>query len=124
MQQREANQTISVVTTQLEAVAQVVKDWSKIVIAYEPIWAIGTGKVATTEQAQEVHAAIRSWLAKGVSSEAAEKTRILYGGSVSEKNCKELAKQPDIDGFLVGGASLKPACEYCPLQAQLLQIMC
>ena len=71
--------------------------------------AIGTGKVATTEQAQEVHAALREWFKKEVSAEAAEKTRILYGGSVSEKNCKELAKQPDIDGFLVGGASLKPA---------------
>ena len=72
--------------------------------------AIGTGKVATTEQAQEVHAAIRSWLAKSVSAEAAGSTRIIYGGSVSEKNCKDLAKQADIDGFLVGGASLKPAC--------------
>lgn len=71
--------------------------------------AIGTGKVATTEQAQEVHAAIREWLKKDVSAEASDKTRILYGGSVSEKNCKDLAKQPDIDGFLVGGASLKPA---------------
>lgn len=102
-------------TSQLGAVAAVVKDWSKIVIAYEPIWAIGTGKVATTEQAQEVHAAIRQWLGKEVSGEAAEKTRILYGGSVSEKNCKELAKQEDIDGFLVGGASLKPACESLPV---------
>lgn len=71
--------------------------------------AIGTGRVATTEQAQEVHAAIRSWMSKNLSSEAADKTRILYGGSVSEKNCKDLAKQADIDGFLVGGASLKPA---------------
>ena len=71
--------------------------------------AIGTGKVATTEQAQEVHKAIREWMKKAVSDEAAEKTRILYGGSVSEKNCNELAKQADIDGFLVGGASLKPA---------------
>ncbi|KAL5113551.1 triosephosphate isomerase [Pleosporales sp. CAS-2024a] len=107
--QREANQTIDVVTAQLKAVADKVKDWSNIVVAYEPIWAIGTGKVATTEQAQEVHKAVRQWLHNEVSSEAAEKTRILYGGSVSEKNCKELAKQPDIDGFLVGGASLKPA---------------
>ena len=73
--------------------------------------AIGTGKVATTEQAQEVHAAIRKWLDKTISKDAAEKTRIIYGGSVSEKNCKDLAKQTDIDGFLVGGASLKPACE-------------
>ncbi|KAF2733613.1 Triosephosphate isomerase [Polyplosphaeria fusca] len=109
LEQREAGKTIDVVTTQLKAVAEKVSDWSKIVIAYEPIWAIGTGKVATTEQAQEVHAAIREWLKKEVSSEAAEKTRILYGGSVTEKNSGELSKQPDIDGFLVGGASLKPA---------------
>ncbi|KAF3053938.1 triosephosphate isomerase [Didymella keratinophila] len=109
LEQREAGTTVDVVTKQLKAVADKVKDWTKIVIAYEPIWAIGTGKVATTEQAQEVHAAIREWLKKEVSSEAAEKTRILYGGSVNEKNCGELAKQADIDGFLVGGASLKPA---------------
>jgi triosephosphate isomerase (TIM) len=109
LEQREAGTTVDVVTKQLDAVAEVVKDWSSIVVAYEPIWAIGTGKVATTEQAQEVHAAIRKWLAKGVSQEAADKTRILYGGSVNDKNCGELAKQPDIDGFLVGGASLKPA---------------
>ncbi|KAF1921632.1 Triosephosphate isomerase [Ampelomyces quisqualis] len=109
LEQREANKTIEVVTRQLKAVADKVKDWSKIVVAYEPIWAIGTGKVATTEQAQEVHKALRAWLQKEVSAEAAQQTRILYGGSVSEKNCSELAKQPDIDGFLVGGASLKPA---------------
>ncbi|KZF26607.1 Triosephosphate isomerase [Xylona heveae TC161] len=109
LDQREAGTTIEVVTKQLQAVAEKVQDWSKIVIAYEPVWAIGTGKVATTEQAQEVHAAIRKWLASTVSKDAAEKTRIIYGGSVSEKNSKELAKQADIDGFLVGGASLKPA---------------
>ncbi|KAG9618680.1 hypothetical protein KCU64_g22541, partial [Aureobasidium melanogenum] len=86
-----------------------VQDWSKVVIAYEPVWAIGTGKVATTEQAQEVHAAIREYLAKEVSQTASDNTRIIYGGSVSEKNCNELAKEKDIDGFLVGGASLKPA---------------
>jgi triosephosphate isomerase (TIM) len=66
-------------------------------------------KVSPSEQAQEVHAAIREWLSKSVSSDAAENTRIIYGGSVSEKNCRELAKEKDIDGFLVGGASLKPA---------------
>ncbi|MCJ1402012.1 triosephosphate isomerase [Xylographa trunciseda] len=109
LEQREAERTIEVVTQQLQAVANVVSDWSKIVIAYEPVWAIGTGKVATTAQAQEVHAAIRHWLSSNVSPEAAAATRILYGGSVSEKNCRELAKQEDIDGFLVGGASLKPA---------------
>lgn len=109
IEEREANKTISVVTSQLQAVASQVKDWSRIVIAYEPVWAIGTGKVATTEQAQEVHDAIRAWLKKEVSEKAAEQTRIIYGGSVTEKNCKELAQQKDIDGFLVGGASLKPA---------------
>ena len=62
-----------------------------------------------SEQAQEVHAAIRNWLSKSVDAETAENTRIIYGGSVSEKNCRELAKEKDIDGFLVGGASLKPA---------------
>ena len=76
--------------------------------------AIGTGKVATTEQAQEVHSAIRKWLKDAISAEAAENTRIIYGGSVSEKNCKDLAKEADIDGFLVGGASLKPACTSFP----------
>lgn len=72
--------------------------------------AIGTGKVATTEQAQEVHAWIRKWLSSTMSQEASAATRIIYGGSVNENNCRDLAKQEDIDGFLVGGASLKPAC--------------
>ncbi|KAJ8109975.1 hypothetical protein ONZ43_g5995 [Nemania bipapillata] len=109
LEQREAGQTLDVIASQLAALKAKISDWSKIVIAYEPIWAIGTGKVATTEQAQEVHASIREWLAKNVSQTVADETRILYGGSVSEKNCKDLSKQPDIDGFLVGGASLKPA---------------
>jgi len=109
LEQREGDKTMEVVIHQLKAVSQVVQDWSKIVVAYEPVWAIGTGKVATTEQAQEVHKGIREWIGKELGSEAAEKTRIIYGGSVSEKNCKELAKAEDIDGFLVGGASLKPA---------------
>jgi len=109
LKERENGTTVEVVTRQLGAVAEKVKDWSRIVIAYEPVWAIGTGKVATTEQAQETHQAIREWLKKAVSQEAADNTRILYGGSVTEKNSAELAKQPDVDGFLVGGASLKPA---------------
>ncbi|KEZ41570.1 hypothetical protein SAPIO_CDS7740 [Scedosporium apiospermum] len=107
--EREAGKTIDVVSSQLAALKAQTEDWSNIVIAYEPIWAIGTGKVATTEQAQEVHAALRGWLRKEVSDKVADETRILYGGSVNEKNCGELSKQPDIDGFLVGGASLKPA---------------
>ncbi|GAW22306.1 hypothetical protein ANO14919_118420 [Xylariales sp. No.14919] len=109
LEQREAGQTLDVIAKQLAALKAKISDWSKIVIAYEPIWAIGTGKVATTQQAQEVHASIREWLAKNVSQSVANETRILYGGSVSEKNCKDLSKEKDIDGFLVGGASLKPA---------------
>lgn len=109
LEQRDAGKTQDVVLAQLAAVSKEVKDWSKIVVAYEPVWAIGTGKVATKEQAQEVHAAIRGWIGKELGGDAAEKTRIIYGGSVSEKNCKELAQEKDIDGFLVGGASLKPA---------------
>ncbi|OTB08067.1 hypothetical protein M426DRAFT_317583 [Hypoxylon sp. CI-4A] len=109
LEQREAGKTLEVIASQLSALKAKISDWSKIVIAYEPIWAIGTGKVATTEQAQEVHASIRAWLAKEVSQKVADETRILYGGSVSEKNSKDLSKEKDIDGFLVGGASLKPA---------------
>ncbi|KAK2791425.1 triosephosphate isomerase [Onygenales sp. PD_12] len=111
LEEREANKTMDVVTRQLNAVAEKLSpaEWSKVVIAYEPIWAIGTGKVATTEQAQEVHATIRKWLGEKISPDAAVNVRVIYGGSVTEKNCQELAKQPDVDGFLVGGASLKPA---------------
>jgi len=111
LEERETGITLDVVTRQLKAVTEEIEpsDWSKVVIAYEPVWAIGTGKVATTQQAQDVHKAIREWLKTTVSEEAAESTRILYGGSVTDKNSKELATQPDVDGFLVGGASLKPA---------------
>ncbi|KAJ3338343.1 pH-response regulator protein palA/rim20 [Gonapodya sp. JEL0774] len=109
LQEREAGHTTLVCFRQLKAIADAltVDQWASVVIAYEPVWAIGTGKVATPDQAQEVHHAIRSWLAENVSPEVAEATRIQYGGSVNEKNCVELAKKPDIDGFLVGGASLK-----------------
>jgi triosephosphate isomerase len=81
--------------------------WANVVIAYEPIWAIGTGKVATPEQAQEVHYNLRKWLDQNVSPQVAQNTRIIYGGSVTAANCKEIGSQPDVDGFLVGGASLK-----------------
>jgi triosephosphate isomerase len=82
-------------------------DPEKVVIAYEPVWAIGTGVSASPEQAQETHAAIRKWLADTVSAECAENMRIQYGGSANAKNADDLSKQPDIDGFLVGSASLK-----------------
>ncbi|GLT42890.1 hypothetical protein SLA2020_168680 [Shorea laevis] len=107
LQEREAGKTFEVCYKQLKAFADAVPSWDNIVIAYEPVWAIGTGKVATPQQAQEVHIAVRDWLKKNVSEEVASKTRIIYGGSVNGSNCAELAKQEDIDGFLVGGASLK-----------------
>jgi len=106
--QREAGTTLNVCRAQLKAVNDVitVADWANIVIAYEPVWAIGTGKVATPDQAQEVHAGIRKWCAENISAEVASKVRIQYGGSVNAGNCDELAQKEDIDGFLVGGASL------------------
>ena len=78
----------------------------KVVIAYEPIWAIGTGKTASSEQAQEIHAFIRSSLAAKYGEAIAQEISILYGGSVKASNAKELFSQPDVDGGLVGGASL------------------
>ena len=84
------------------------EDKSRLVIAYEPVWAIGTGVTATPQQAQETHAAIRGWISDHVSPAAAAGMRIQYGGSANAKNAPELSACPDIDGFLVGGASLKP----------------
>lgn len=108
LSEREANKTTEVVFRQLQAVKDVVADWTNVVIAYEPVWAIGTGKNATAKQAQEVHNDIRNWLKSNINQATAEATRIVYGGSVNAKNCSELSSEPDIDGFLVGGASLKP----------------
>uniref|UniRef100_A0A7N0ZV40 Triosephosphate isomerase, cytosolic n=1 Tax=Kalanchoe fedtschenkoi TaxID=63787 RepID=A0A7N0ZV40_KALFE len=108
LEQRESGSTLEVVAAQTKAIAERVTDWTNIVVAYEPVWAIGTGKVATPAQAQEVHLELRKWLAANTSPEVAESTRIIYGGSVNGANCKELGGQPDVDGFLVGGASLKP----------------
>jgi len=108
LEQRESGSTMDVVAAQTKAIADCVSDWTNVVIAYEPVWAIGTGKVASPAQAQEVHEGLRKWLRENVSAEVAESTRIIYGGSVSGGNCKELAGKTDVDGFLVGGASLKP----------------
>jgi triosephosphate isomerase len=80
-----------------------------MVVAYEPVWAIGTGKTATNQQAQEVHAFIRKWIEDNFSKDAAESVRILYGGSVKPDNIAGLMDEKDIDGALVGGASLKSA---------------
>jgi len=109
LEEREKGVTDAVNQRQLAACIPKIRDWSKIVIAYEPVWAIGTGKVATPEMAQETHAAIRKYLTTAVSPAVAAAVRIQYGGSATPENCGDLIKQPDIDGFLVGGASLKPA---------------
>ena len=108
LEQREAGETNAVLQTQLAAVKDSISRWSDIVIAYEPVWAIGTGKTATPEIAQAAHAFIRQWLSENVSAEVSAATRIQYGGSANAGNCGDLIAQPDIDGFLVGGASLKP----------------
>lgn len=110
LEERESGKTVAVVEEQLGEVVKGLKpeEWKNIVVAYEPVWAIGTGKVATSAQAQETHVEIRNYLSKTVNPDVAKETRIIYGGSVNAKNCKELATQPDVDGFLVGGASLKP----------------
>eukprot|EP01041_Mallomonas_annulata_P002452 gene2452-4762_t len=106
---RQSGTTMDVCAEQLTGIkAQLQEaDWSKVVIAYEPVWAIGTGVTASPEQAQETHAQIREWLSKNISKSVAEQTRIIYGGSATASNCGDLYAKPDINGFLVGGASLK-----------------
>lgn len=110
LDEREKGETLEVVAAQLKPVIAKLSedDWKSVVLAYEPVWAIGTGKVATPEQAEETQAATRAFIRDNVSPAVADALRIQYGGSVNAKNCVELASQPDIDGFLVGGASLKP----------------
>ncbi|KAF9919499.1 triosephosphate isomerase [Linnemannia zychae] len=108
LDERESGITMKVLYRQLHAISNHVQDWKNIVIAYEPVWAIGTGRVATPTQAQEVHAAIRRWLNENVGANIADSTRIIYGGSVNLGNASDLAKEEDVDGLFVGGASLKP----------------
>lgn len=108
LEQREQGKEKDIVGQQLreglEALAE--EELAKLTIAYEPVWAIGTGKTATGQQAEEMHLFIRDWLKDAYSSQKAEDLRILYGGSVKPENTKELMAQPNIDGALVGGASL------------------
>jgi len=110
LEQRESNETMNIIENQVNDCLNSIsdKEMKNIVIAYEPIWAIGTGKTATPEQAQEVHKNIRQFLEKKFNKNISDSTRILYGGSVKPDNIKELMHQEDIDGALVGGASLDP----------------
>jgi triosephosphate isomerase len=105
---REANKTEQILDEQMKGAFDGVSeaDLDRIVIAYEPVWAIGTGKTASPEQAQAAHAHLRKWLAARYNPAAAQAMRILYGGSVKADNALTLMQQPDIDGALVGGASL------------------
>ncbi len=109
IEQRRAGETRQVVFDQLsQGVAGITPEQAeKLVVAYEPVWAIGTGETATPEQAQEVHADLRGWLTERYSREIAARIRIQYGGSVKPSNAAELLAQDDIDGALVGGASLE-----------------
>lgn len=108
LEQRESNETMDIIKNQLKNCLNDVneKEMKNIVIAYEPVWAIGTGKNATPKQAEEVHKFIRDLLSKMYDKTIAENTRILYGGSMKPKNAKELLSMQDINGGLVGGASL------------------
>ncbi|KAI9202075.1 Triosephosphate isomerase-domain-containing protein [Polychytrium aggregatum] len=111
LEHRESNRTNEAIFGQLQAVADQIedpKDWANLVIAYEPVWAIGTGKVATPEQAQATHVDIRNWIRKRVSDAAGDAIRILYTGSVNASNCAAFVDMPDIDGFVLGRASLDP----------------
>lgn len=109
LDEREAEQHFDVIKTQLKngIFHLPTEQFAQVVLAYEPVWAIGTGKTATAEQAQEIHAFIRNEIAENYNQEVADNTTILYGGSCNPKNAPELFAQPDIDGGLIGGASLK-----------------
>ena len=108
LEQRDGNQTLDVVEAQLRELKPAeIGDPRRLVIAYEPVWAIGTGRNATDQQAQEVHGFIRKTLGKMWNPDFAEAVRIQYGGSMKPENAKGLMAQPDVDGGLIGGAALK-----------------
>jgi triosephosphate isomerase len=110
LEQRQRGIEVQVVATQLRGglAGLTASDLDRIIVAYEPIWAIGTGTAASPEQAQEMHGLIRRAFSEKISETGAAALRILYGGSVKTDNIRALMSQPDIDGVLVGGASLKP----------------
>lgn len=110
LDEREEGKTFDIIKTQLneslDTIRNQEKSYEELILAYEPVWAIGTGKTASPAQAQEVHSFIRNWIRENISDDACQDIRILYGGSVKPNNIKELMAQPDIDGALIGGASL------------------
>ncbi len=106
LEEREKEETFEVIKKQLEKGLSGFKEIEKLTIAYEPVWAIGTGKNATPEQAEEVHLFIRKWIKENYGEDAANNIRVLYGGSVKPENIDDLIKEKNIDGVLVGGASL------------------
>ena len=109
LSEREAGQTLDVIRHQFDGslAGVTAEQMGTVVIAYEPVWAIGTGKVAAPQQAEEVHLALRKIVAERYNDQIADRVRMQYGGSVKPDNAAELLKQPNIDGALVGGASLK-----------------
>ena len=109
LDQRKAGSQQDVVRKQLDPVLKSIdaEQMKNVSIAYEPVWAIGTGETATPDQAQEMHAFIREWLGNAIGEDSAAHTRLLYGGSMKPANAKELLDQPDVDGGLIGGASLQ-----------------
>ena len=109
LEERKDGKHFEVVVSQIEkALFEVdAADWKNIILAYEPVWAIGTGETASPEQAQEIHAYVRKFIAENYTSKIAEATSILYGGSVKPNNAKEIFSKPDVDGGLIGGAALK-----------------
>ncbi|XP_066950538.1 triosephosphate isomerase-like [Macrobrachium rosenbergii] len=104
---RQQNLTEEVLQSQMASLASAITDWSRVVLAFEALWASNTGVLATPAQVQEVLSMMRRWLRDNVSDKVANSTRILYAGSVSSSNCQHLAMLPDLDGFLVGSAALK-----------------
>ncbi len=121
LEEREAGRHFDTVREQLEASLHALTpaDWSRMTIAYEPVWAIGTGKTATPDQAQEMHRFIRQVVSGMAGEQTAEQIRILYGGSVKPSNAADLFSRPDVDGGLVGGASLKPEDFLAIIEAAL-----
>ena len=119
LEERESGKAIEVVTQQIRGSVPAIATAENCVIAYEPVWAIGTGKVPTTADVAEIHGAVRAELAKVLGTEIADKMRILYGGSVKPSNAKELLSVSDVDGALIGGASLKVEDFWAIAETQL-----